>query len=357
MRAAVLRPAGIEVAEVPEPEPGSGHVLVRSLACGICGSDLHAAEDMHRFAGLIAEVGAPGALDPDADCIFGHELCCEIVEHGPDTTAALPVGAVVCSVPILFGAHGPEQLGYSNRYPGGLAELMVLQEALLIPVPEGMAPELAALTEPLAVGEHAVVKAELRGGEVSLVVGCGPVGLAVIAALKERGVGPVVAADFSPGRRRLAERLGADEVLDPAALSPYSRWGDLGVPAGLLERGAAELFGGSFKDAVIFECVGSPGVLRSIIKGAPPKARIVVVGVCMATDEIEPFFAVAKELELRFAFGYTAQEYATTLARLSRTALPVEELITDVIDLDDVAGAFEALKHPGDRGKVMVRHR
>jgi threonine dehydrogenase-like Zn-dependent dehydrogenase len=356
MRAAVTRPGGIEVDEVPEPTPGSGHVVVRTLACGICGSDLHAAQDMRRFAGLIAEVGAPGALDPDADCVFGHELCGEIVDHGPDTERTLPVGTVVCSVPLLFGSQGPEQLGYSNRYPGGLAELMLLQEALLLPVPDGMTPEHASLTEPLAVGEHAVVKAGLRGDEVCLVVGCGPVGLAVIAALKERGAGPILAADFSPGRRQLAELLGADEVVDPAEVSPYSRWGELGVPAGLLERGAMEMFGGGYKDAVIFECVGVPGVIQAIVKGAPPKARIVVVGVCMETDRVEPFFAIAKELNLQFAFGYSNDEYATTLDRLSCTSLPLDRLITDVIDLDGVAGAFEQLKSPGDRGKVVVRH-
>jgi threonine dehydrogenase-like Zn-dependent dehydrogenase len=356
MRAAVTRVGGIDIADLEPPTPGSGHVLVRSLACGICGSDLHAAEDMHRFVELSSRAGMADTLDPEKGVVFGHEFCAEIVDHGPDTARNLPVGTRVCSIPAILGAAGPESLGYSNRYPGGLAELMVLQEALLLPVPEGLSTELAALTEPLAVGEHAVAVANLRGDEVCLVVGCGPVGLAVIAALKARGHGPVLAADFSPTRRRLAEGLGADEVLDPATTSPYSRWDELGVPSGILGRTAQDVFGGSSAEAVIFEAVGAPGVLQTIIDGAPPKARVVVVGVCMQPDRIEPFFGVVKELQLCFAFAYSPAEFATTLERLTDGIAGADALVTDVVDLAGTPDAFSALRSPGEHGKVLVRH-
>jgi len=355
MRAAVARSGGIEVADVEAPEPGSGHVLVRPLACGICGSDLHAAQDMARFVELGARVGVPSSIDPEKGVVFGHEFCAEIVEHGPDTSRTLPVGTRVCSVPTVLSSTGVEAIGYSDRYPGALAELMVLQEMLLLPVPDHVSTEVAALTEPLAVGEHAVGLARLTGTEVCLVVGCGPVGLAVIAALKARGHGPVIAADFSSRRRRLAELVGADEVIDPAATSPYGRWADLGVPATMMERAGQEMFGGTFKDAVIFEAVGIPGVLQTIIDGAPPKARIVVVGVCMQTDHFEPFFGVVKELEIRFAFGYSPTEFAATLDRLGQGMPGADQLVTSIVDLADTAGAFETLANPGDHGKILVR--
>ncbi|MGH9212382.1 MAG: zinc-binding dehydrogenase [Acidimicrobiales bacterium] len=362
MRAAVVRrgtsstAALIEVDDVEDPTPGSGHVLVRSMACGICGSDLHAAQDIDHFVELGQRVGMSDGLDVDAGVVFGHEFCAEIVDYGPDTARNLPVGSRVCSVPTILGTAGPEAIGYSNRYPGGLAELMVLQEALLLPVPDELDTAIAALTEPLAVGEHAVAVADLHGGEVCLVVGCGPVGLAVIAALKVRGVGPVIAADFSPTRRRLAELLGADEVVDPAASSPYDRWADLGVPSTLMDRAAREMFGVDSTDAVIFEAVGAPGVLQTIIDGAAPRARVVVVGVCMQPDRIEPFFAVVKQLEVRFAFAYTTAEFATTLDRLVRGVPGADALVTDEVGLDGVAGAFEALRQPKQHGKVLVRH-
>ena len=228
MKAAVTRGGALVVDDIPEPVPSSGHVVARSLAAGICGSDLHALGDFAHFTSLMGSVGVP-ALDPAADCVFGHEFCAEIVEHGPDTARTLPVGSRVCSVPIVVGPSGLEQIGYSNAYPGALAEHMVLQELLLIPVPDSVPTELAALTEPLAVGEHAVGLAGLTERQPCLVVGCGPVGLAVIAALKGRGHGPVLAADFSrrgAGWRRPSERTKSSipPRRRPTIAGPTSGW-------------------------------------------------------------------------------------------------------------------------------------
>ncbi len=354
MRAAVTRGGQLVVGDVADPVPSSGHVVVRSLAAGICGSDLHALADFAHFTGLMDSVGVP-ILDPTADCVFGHEFCAEIVEHGPDTAGTLPVGSRVCSVPILVGPTGVEQVGYSNHYPGALAEHMVLQEMLLLPVPDSLDTDLAALTEPLAVGEHAVGLADLAEGQPCLVVGCGPVGLAVIAALKGRGHGPVLAADFSPARRRLAEAFGADEVIDPAVESPHERWAAFGVARSVLERAGASMLGGTVTDPVIFEAVGVPGMLQSLIADAPPKSRIVVVGVCMHTDSIEPFMAVTKEIELRFSFGYTPVEFANTLTRLSDGMPGADLLVTSTVDLDGAPGAFETLRSPGEHGKILVK--
>jgi threonine dehydrogenase-like Zn-dependent dehydrogenase len=354
MRAAVTRIGGVEVEEIEAPVPGAGQVLVRTLACGICGSDLHAATDLRRFASLVADVGGPGGLDPERGVVFGHEFCAEIVEHGLGTERALPVGTRVCSVPVVVGPDGPEAVGYSNRYPGGLAEYMVLQEALLTPVPDGLTSEVAALTEPLAVGEHAVQLARLTGQEACVVIGCGPIGLAIVAALKARGHGPVIAADFSAPRRRLAAMLGADQVVDPAVDSPYGKWNELGVPAGQAERAALEMLGAPARDAVIFEAVGVPGVLQTIIRQAPPRARVVVVGVCMEADRIDPFYAVTRELEIRFSFGYRREEFAATIDRLGRHEFPAEALVTGIVGLDGVAAAFSALGN-AEQGKVLVR--
>jgi threonine dehydrogenase-like Zn-dependent dehydrogenase len=353
MRAAVTRGGKLVVGEVDDVTPGSGHVVVRSLAAGICGSDLHALADFPHFTGLMDSVGVP-ALDPGGDCVFGHEFCAEIVEHGPDTSHSLTVGSRVCSVPIVVGATGVEQIGYSNAFPGALAEYMTLQELLLLPVPESLATDLAALTEPLAVGEHAVGLSGLQPGQPCLVVGCGPVGLAVIAALKGRGHGPVLAADFSPTRRRLAEAFGADEVIDPAAQSPHERWADFGVPTTVMDRAGAAMFGTPIVDPVIFEAVGVPGMLQSLIADAPPRSRIVVVGVCMHSDTIEPFMAVVKEIELRFSFGYTPTEFAATLERLGAGVPGADRLVTSTVDLRGTPGAFETLRTPGEHGKILV---
>src|SRR4029078_5030699 len=123
-------------------------------------------------------------------------------------------------------AEGPRSIGYSNDNVGAYAERMLLSEALLLEVPNGWAPKHATLTEPLAVGVHAVAKADIRGGEVPLVIGCGPVGLAVIAALKIRGLAPLAAAGYSPAPARVAARLGADIVVDPRVSQPYTTWAE-----------------------------------------------------------------------------------------------------------------------------------
>ncbi len=354
MQAAVTRGGRLIVDQVDDPNPGEGQVLVRSLAAGICGSDLHVLDDVERFAGLMQRVGIP-ALDPSADVVFGHEFCAEVVDYGPNTSRTLPSGSRVCSVPVIMGPEGIEQIGYSNGYPGALAERFTLQEALLLPVPDGLPTELAALTEPLAVGEHAVGLAELESGQPCLVVGCGPVGLAVIAALKSRGHGPVLAADFSPKRRGLAEALGADEVIDPAEHSPHDRWRELGVPATILERAAAAFLGGSSVKPVIFEAVGVPGMLQSLIADIPPSSRVVVVGVCMHGDAIEPFVAVTKEIELRFSFGYSPGEFAATLEHLAAGVPGADLLVTSSVPLTEAPGAFDTLRTPGDHGKILVR--
>ena len=185
-------------------------------------------------------------------------------------------------------------------------------------------------------------------------VGCGPVGLAVIAALKGRGHGPVLAADYSPTRRRLAEAFGAAEVLDPAEGSPHERWSDFGIARTVMERIGSAMLGGAVTDPVIFEAVGLPGMLQSLIAEGPPHSRIVVVGVCMHSDTIEPFMAVTKEMELRFSFGYTPAEFAATLGRLADGVPGADLLVTSTVDLAGAPGAFETLRTPGEHGKILV---
>ena len=143
---------------------------------------------------------------------------------------------------------------------------MVLTESMLLPVPNGLSTAHAALTEPMAVGLHAVRMAKLDKSEVPLVIGCGPVGLAVIAALKQTGIGPIIAVDYSAKRRELAELMGADEIIDPSNTSPYDCWKDIAKYDALGNLMPIEPFSGqSFRQGVFFECVGVPGVIDQIM--------------------------------------------------------------------------------------------
>jgi threonine dehydrogenase-like Zn-dependent dehydrogenase len=252
---------------------------------------------------------------------------------------------------------GPQSIGYSNDNPGGYGEYMRLSEALLLAVPNGLATEHAALTEPMAVGVHAVAKARLDPDDAPLVIGCGPVGLAVIAALRLAGARPIVAADFSRRRRELAVTLGADVVVDPAETTPWQSWREAAVyrdPA-RAPKLAPWIAGPAVRPAVVFECVGVPGVLDQVMAAAPRSTRIVVVGVCMEPDTIHPLLGIGKELNLQFVLGYTPEEFAATLRHIAEGAIPTAPLITGTVGIDGVADAFVALGSPERHAKILVK--
>jgi threonine dehydrogenase-like Zn-dependent dehydrogenase len=167
---------------------------------------------------IAALKGAVGTelLDLSHPIVFGHEFVGRVVSYGPGTDARIPVGRRVVSMPMLLRAE-PVLLGFAGPdTPGGYAGRMLLSEPLLIEVPDHIPTDVAALTEPLAVAYRSVARADLGGDDVPLVVGCGPIGLAVIAVLKMTGAGLIAASDFSAERRAIAQRLGADIVVDPA---------------------------------------------------------------------------------------------------------------------------------------------
>lgn len=358
MRAVIRRNKQLVCDEIADLKPDTGQVLVKTLACGICGSDLHALHHMEHMIDLTSRAngGMTSGFDPTKDTVFGHEFCAEILDHGPGTTGALKAGTRIVSLPVtLTPAGGAEMLGFSNNLPGGFAEQMILSEALLLAVPNGLPTEHAALTEPFAVGAHAVAKARLDADSVSLVVGCGPVGLAVIAGLKAKGHGPVIAADYSPRRRAAAEMLGADLVIDPAQENPHSRWEGFGVPTARAAQNMARMMGKPFGRPVVFECVGAPGVLQSLIEASPAGSQIVVAGVCMETDRIEPAIAITKEIELTFVFGYTPEEFGMTLHQIAEGIIDVSGVVTGKVGLDDVAQAFKTLGDPEAHVKILVQ--
>ncbi len=356
MRAVVARRGALVCDEIPELEPGPGQVLVKTLSCGICGSDLHALHHLDRMVDLERRAGGglTAGLDPSRDVVFGHEFCAEILDFGPGSAKSLKAGTRVVAMPVMMGPAGPATIGYSTDYPGGYAERMLLAEAMLLAIPNGLSDSHAAMTEPFAVGAHAVARAALDEPGAALVVGCGPVGLAVIAALKARGYGPVIAADFSQARRRMAERLGADIIVDPARESPHDRWRDVGVWTTGLEQTLARMGGQTVKRAIIFECVGVPGMLQKLIEAAPAGSQIIVAGVCMDPDVVEPFLAIVKQIDFRFVFGYTPEEFAATLRDIAEGRLDVAPVITDSVGLEGVAGAFAALADPERQVKIVV---
>lgn len=335
MRAAVLRDGRMVYRDdVPDPIPEAGQVLVGVRACGICGSDLHFAAHGAQVLEMSDRVaGGSGAMHVDLnhDVFMGHEFSAEILEAGPDTETH-PPGTLVTSLPVLLSAKGVQPIVYSNSTVGGYAERMLLSAPLLLPIPNGLDFKHASLTEPMAVGLHAVNKSNIAPGETALVLGCGPIGIAIVAALRAKGVEDIVASDFSPKRRELATAMGAHQALDPAQGSPFD----------------------TVKPAVVFEAVGVPGIIDDVMLRARPGTRLVVAGVCMQPDTVHPFFAIAKEINVQFVLAYTPDEFGDSLRALAEGSIDVAPLITGEVGLDAVGAAFDDLADPERHCKILV---
>jgi threonine dehydrogenase-like Zn-dependent dehydrogenase len=335
VRAAVLRDGQIEVRETADPVPGPGQVLARTRVCAICASDVHAIEH-----GALLASDPSGCFDFDVsrDLVLGHEYCAEIAGYGPATERRIPVGARIASTPVVMTASGPRAVGLCNAFPGGFGELMLLQESLLHPVSDALPDEVVALVEPLSTGSFYVRRAALSPDDVPLVIGCGAIGMAVIASLRRTGARPIVAADFSPLRRELAARMGADVVIDPAKTSPWKAWEEV---ARSPDADHAPLFGPPTRPAVVFECVGVPGVLDGIVRGCAPGARILVAGWTLQPDSFLPLYAHSKGLSIQFGGGPAPQDFAAALDDVTAGRIDLAPLVSGIVPLDQAVGAIE----------------
>ncbi len=377
MKAVSCLQGTLTVVDLPDPRPAKGQLVLDVTRCGICGSDLHSRHHSDELSKVMVESGYDDYMRSDTPVVMGHEFCGEVAERGKRVAKEFKVGTSVVSFPLLRAYGGVHNTGLSPKAPGGYAERVLAEAAMSFVVPNGLAPEIAALTEPMAVALHAVRRSDIGKGDVAIVVGCGPVGLAVICHLKARGVRTIVASDFSPGRRALATRCGADVVVDPAVDSPYAATADrkgvitalpqlYELAVGSMEklrqlpgwwhayRAADALGAAGPKRPVIFECVGVPGMLDGIIAAAPFASRIVVVGLCMEEDRLRPPVAIGKEIDMRFVLGSTPLDFRDTLYLLAEGKVDASALVTGTVGLDGVDAAFDALGDPETHAKILI---
>jgi len=377
MRAVTCREAELHVEEIGRPEPGPGQVLVRVLRAGICGSDLHARVHADELSEIATEMGYDQVMKPGSSVVLGLELVGEVVSYGPRTRARWAPGTMVTALPVRRDDGTSHMVGFEAGAPGAYAEYTVVQESFTFPVPEGLGADRAAFTEPLAVAWHAVRRGEVSKRRPALVIGCGPIGLAVILMLKAAGVRQVIASDLSPARRALAVRCGADVVVDPREASPWTAYrakGQVASPAAYANYGIgalaalrrvpllpwqrlmlnADRLGQAPTGPVVFECVGVPGMIEQITSAAPLRTRVVVVGVCMEPDTFRPAVPLHKEIDLRFVFGYDPAEFLQTLQMLADGKVDPTPLHTGTVGLDGVAQAFTDLGNPEVHAKILI---
>lgn len=343
MRAAVFREMSkpLVIETVPDPEPGPTDIILKVCNCGICGSDLHMTE--------------PSSIMPlAAGSVMGHEFAGEVVAVGKAVTHLWQPGERAAGFPfICCGEHTP-CLNFSLGQPGmcgkgtpvGLgqshgayAEYVRIGAQSGFRLPANVSFREGAMVEPLAVGLHAVDMARMARGATVLVVGAGPVGLATMLWAKFLGARHVIVSERAETRKTMAARFGATDAIDPALpLTPQ-----------------VEKIAGKGPD-IIFECVGAPGLINSTMMEAPRGCRIVVAGVCQQPDTIMPLMGIMKELELQFVLGYRRADFDYVIAMIASDRVDVAHMITDVVTLDALPAAFEALRKPSHQCKVMLEN-
>ena len=340
MKSIMMRDSRVMLEDAPMPEPGPGQVLVKSLACGICGSDLHLVRHSQDIFEFYREVGV---IPPNSDAAgleisLGHEFCAEVVSFGPDTQQQFNPGDRVTAVPMLLTEQGQLGVGVTPGVHGAYSEYFLLEEALLLPVPQALPNEAAALVEPMAVGLHAVNHADPDPDEVVLVAGCGPIGLACISALNRRGIKNIIASDPVAAGRDNAIAFGASHIADP------TREDEMAM--------AAQMAGD--KRLVVLECVGLPQMIPDLIQRAPEKACIVFSGLHTEPVPFNPAYATVKQLNLKFSYYYEPEEYAACLQALAEGDIPWQTMITGTVGINHVPDAFETLLQRNEHVKVII---
>ncbi len=323
-------PGDVRVDEVPAPDPGRRDVLVRIAACGICGSDL----SYIKLGGVAGPTGT-------AMCL-GHEMAGVVEWAGTEVTSARTGDRVVVQ-------PGNDELGrIGNGAPeGGLTPLLLVTDAdrgRLHRVPDELSLDVASFAEPLAVGMHAADQAEVERGEGVAVFGCGPIGLAAIATLVDRGHERVVAIDPSPTRLDLAGALGAQAVLDPADVDVWEELVRL--------HGTAPFpFGPTPATRAFIEASGSARVITDVITRGPVGGRLSVVALHYEPVPTNYLMVLMKQFTIRGSMEYPPR-FADAIDLLARQDL--SGLITHRFPLSRFNDALGLLEGSKDCGKVLI---
>jgi (R,R)-butanediol dehydrogenase / meso-butanediol dehydrogenase / diacetyl reductase len=311
------------VETLPDPTPNAGEVVVKVGRCGICGSDLHMTEDPAFGAG-------PGT-------VLGHEFAGEVVALGKGVEG-LETGDLVSVIPL----HGCgnciscqageyawcDQFGLQG---GGYAEFAVTTPGQCIKLPQSASMADGAIIEPLAVALHGVNLSGLKEGDKVLILGAGPIGLAVAFWARRAGAAQVVMLDIANHQRDRALAMGA---------------------TGFATNREDPLIDG--KADIAFECVGIPGLIEQAVGHVRNRGTILLLGLCTRPDTFNSFKMLSKEIRLITSAFFTRGEYEAALDVLSAGAAEPRLLVTDTITLADTPKTFEALRTRTHQCKVLI---
>ncbi|KAL5322562.1 hypothetical protein ACEPPN_010535 [Leptodophora sp. 'Broadleaf-Isolate-01'] len=338
----------IRVEEIEEPKCGKGQIKVKPAFVGICGTDLH------EFLGGPAFVPqTPHPVTQEKIPItLGHEFSGTVTEIGPDVTS-IKIGQRVAVQPTIFdGTCGACKRGLQNvcynggfvglsGWGGGLSDACVIPADYALPIPDNIPLDVAALVEPLSVGWHAVSQSPLKADSDILILGGGPIGIAVILALRARGCGTIIVSELSAQRQKFDKHFGADVVLDPREDDVVKR--------------ARELTGGEGVD-IVFDCAGVAVGLAAACQAIKVKGTVVNVAIWEKAVPFQPNDLVRREGSYVACLGYLKQDFKDVIKALADGHIKPADMITSKVPLERVVedGIRELIKNKEKHVKVLV---
>ncbi|QKC95545.1 L-idonate 5-dehydrogenase [Mesorhizobium sp. NZP2298] len=336
----VHAPLDLRIEEITNTEPGPGEVQVRISTGGICGSDLH-----------YFNHGGTDSIRLREPMILGHEIAGTIAAVGSGVSGITPGTRVAinpsrpcgdcenCRAGLRNHCINMRFMGSAMRFPhiqGGFREMLCVDRDQVFPVAEGVSLGEAAMAEPLAVCLHAVRRAGPLEGRKVLVTGCGPIGILTIMAARHAGAAGIVATDIHDSALALAQKLGADHILNVAE-EPES---------------LADLAGRNGAFHVHFEASGSASVQRGALPHLRPRGILVQLG--LGGDVGLPLnLIVTREVDLRGSFRFDA-EFEEAVAFINSRQIDVRPLLSAVFPLDRVLEAFALANDKSKATKVQI---
>ena len=275
--------------------------------------------------------------------VLGHEFAGEVVALGKNTEG-LKLGDLVSVIPLKSCGHCEScksgEVAWCDAFGlqgGGYAEYAVTKPNQCIRLPQSASLADGAIIEPLAVALHGVNMSGMKPGDKVLILGAGPIGLAVAFWARRKGASDVIIQDLATFQEARAMEMGA---------TGFSVSRD--DPVGSVEQMLGT------KPDIVFECVGVPGLIAQAVEQVRKRGTICLLGLCTRPDTFNSFAMLSKEVHLITSAFFTRQEYEEALDALDAGAAEPRALVTDTISLADTPTRFEALRKRTHECKVLI---
>jgi L-iditol 2-dehydrogenase len=339
MRVTLIEPENLVIDETEKPSPGKGEILIRVLRCGVCGSDPTIYHGRHPYA--------------KKPVVMGHEFSGTVEELGRGVSAPAAGSRVTVIPHLVCGKCKPCQSKIYNfceqlrcmgaEADGAHVNFINVPAEMVLPIPETMSLDQAAMVEPACVAYHGARRGEITPTDKVLVIGAGPIGNLAMQSCRVLGAKDVYIADMDEWRLNLAKKLGASGIINLKNES--------------LEDGLNRLAGGRKEVDVFYDCVGGRGqVFDQILSVAKRGSRVVVIGV-LQNESVVPHLPdfVQHELRLSGTTMYVPQDYRDMIRFMGEGKIRTEGMITHYFKLSQIQDVFKLIdSHKEPFFKIML---